>query len=235
MSYCVNCGVELDKTCGVCPLCNTEVINPRCEVDRQSPKPYPTEKGKVEHVAKHEKFGVFTIILAVTASVCAILNSFVFQDSRWASYVIGVCIMLWIFTFPGFFPKARNVFINYVLDVATVILYLGWISHLHPGNGWYLNIAVPLVVLTSVLILIFVFFSIKHKRSFIGKTAIVIGIIGIVSLAIEALFKVYMWDKVYDLSWSVVVMACALSIDVVLLLVASIKSVRYELRKRLHF
>lgn len=28
MSYCVNCGVELDKTCSVCPLCNTKVINP---------------------------------------------------------------------------------------------------------------------------------------------------------------------------------------------------------------
>ena len=146
MSYCVNCGVELDKTCAVCPLCNTEVINPNCEVDRVSPKPYPIEKGKVEHVASHEAFGVFTIVLAVTSSVCAILNSFVFQDSRWASYVVGLCAMLWIFTLPGFFPKARNVFINYVIDVAAVILYLGWISHLHPGKGWYLNIAVPLVV-----------------------------------------------------------------------------------------
>ncbi len=28
MSYCVNCGVELDKTCAVCPLCNTKVCNP---------------------------------------------------------------------------------------------------------------------------------------------------------------------------------------------------------------
>ena len=37
MSYCVNCGVELDKTCSVCPLCNTKVINPNQPVDTVSP------------------------------------------------------------------------------------------------------------------------------------------------------------------------------------------------------
>lgn len=45
MSYCVNCGVELDKTCSVCPLCNTKVINPNQPVDTVSPKPYPVDKG----------------------------------------------------------------------------------------------------------------------------------------------------------------------------------------------
>lgn len=28
MSYCVNCGVELDASASECPLCNTPVINP---------------------------------------------------------------------------------------------------------------------------------------------------------------------------------------------------------------
>ena len=28
MSYCVNCGVELDVGAGKCPLCDTPVINP---------------------------------------------------------------------------------------------------------------------------------------------------------------------------------------------------------------
>ena len=29
MSYCVNCGVELDGSLQACPLCNTQVINPK--------------------------------------------------------------------------------------------------------------------------------------------------------------------------------------------------------------
>ena len=44
MSYCVNCGVELDQTAQVCPLCHTPVINPKQPVDRISPPPFPLER-----------------------------------------------------------------------------------------------------------------------------------------------------------------------------------------------
>ena len=37
MSYCVNCGVELDSTASFCPLCRTPVVNPRQPVDTGSP------------------------------------------------------------------------------------------------------------------------------------------------------------------------------------------------------
>ena len=40
MSYCVNCGVELDATASVCPLCQTPVCNPRCPVNREAPCPF---------------------------------------------------------------------------------------------------------------------------------------------------------------------------------------------------
>ena len=37
MSYCVNCGVELDATASFCPLCHTPVVNPNQPVDGASP------------------------------------------------------------------------------------------------------------------------------------------------------------------------------------------------------
>ena len=50
MSYCVNCGVELDKTCSVCPLCNTkydrfisEDVTPGRMGDEQDYKKYMME------------------------------------------------------------------------------------------------------------------------------------------------------------------------------------------------
>lgn len=42
MSYCVNCGVELDSTASFCPLCRTPVVNPRQPVDTGSSPPFPT-------------------------------------------------------------------------------------------------------------------------------------------------------------------------------------------------
>ena len=41
MSYCVNCGVELQKSEPRCPLCGTEVVNPN-ELKEEKPiRPYP--------------------------------------------------------------------------------------------------------------------------------------------------------------------------------------------------
>ena len=42
MSYCVNCGVELDETASFCPLCHTPVYNPNQPVNEASTKnPFP--------------------------------------------------------------------------------------------------------------------------------------------------------------------------------------------------
>ena len=44
MSYCVNCGVELDKTAKECALCNTPVMNPREVIAQNAKTPFPEEK-----------------------------------------------------------------------------------------------------------------------------------------------------------------------------------------------
>ena len=43
MSYCVNCGVELEKSEKKCPLCGVEVINPAQPPEDKEPRqrPYP--------------------------------------------------------------------------------------------------------------------------------------------------------------------------------------------------
>ena len=71
MSYCVNCGVELDASAKICPLCNTPVINPKVleqaakENYREPETPFPQEKGQVEAV-KRKELGVLvsTVVLA---------------------------------------------------------------------------------------------------------------------------------------------------------------------------
>ena len=54
MSYCVNCGVELDNSVKQCPLCNTMVINPRVTEVRDIENSFPQEKGKVEEVSRKD-------------------------------------------------------------------------------------------------------------------------------------------------------------------------------------
>ena len=54
MSYCVNCGVELDKDAAKCPLCQTPVVNPVCPVDTTIPPNFPVERREVEPVNRRE-------------------------------------------------------------------------------------------------------------------------------------------------------------------------------------
>ena len=50
MSYCVNCGVELDASANECPLCNTPVVNPKELEKKNVQTPFPKESGQVETV-----------------------------------------------------------------------------------------------------------------------------------------------------------------------------------------
>ena len=110
MSYCVNCGVELDKTCEVCPLCHTKVVNPNEPVDHDSPTPFATRQGTADSVQNKDVGILITVILASTALVCGLLNLFFFPGGKWSLYMIGVCVMLWIFCLPLFFPFLVQLF-----------------------------------------------------------------------------------------------------------------------------
>lgn len=71
MSYCVNCGVELDSTAQACPLCHTPVFNPNELVDRKSPTPFPVERSEVPLAAKWE---LAILISAMLASGIGVLR-----------------------------------------------------------------------------------------------------------------------------------------------------------------
>ena len=67
MSYCVNCGVELESSLQECPLCHTPVINPK-EADREiPPSPYPVDKGQVEVVKRKDLGILLSVVLTATA------------------------------------------------------------------------------------------------------------------------------------------------------------------------
>ena len=152
MSYCVNCGVELDVTATACPLCNTKIYNPNQPPATDVPPPYATVKGYTEPVKKKEFTILVSTVLIVTSLVCFFLNQFVIQYGHWSYYVVGICAMLWIFMVPVFFPQKTNIYLHLLLNGIIIALFLGMISYLHPNNHWYEHIALPIVGLGTLLL-----------------------------------------------------------------------------------
>lgn len=234
MSYCVNCGVELDKTCGKCPLCHTPVYNPNQPVDQLSPPPFPIQKG-IEKPEEHKEFTVLmSIVFATISIVCFILNHFIFELGSWSLYVIGICALLWIFLIPLFFPERIPAPLWLLLCSCGIASYLAMIAWLHPGQGWYQDIALPVTVLAALGTLIFHYFAFERKSSLLLRVGLFLGIITALCVAIELLIE-WHYDVPPMLTWSAIVLACGAALDIVLLTISYLKGVRAELRKRMHF
>ena len=133
MSYCVNCGAELDATAGECPLCNTPVLNPK-EIERHAfqavdagksgAEPFPREKGQVETANKKDLGILLSTVVLASAVTCGVLNALVFRENLWSLAVIGACAILWVVMIPAVIYTKQSVYISLLLDGAVVAVYL---------------------------------------------------------------------------------------------------------------
>ena len=122
MSYCVNCGVELEQSLKQCPLCNTPVINPRemsrekIEEASQKISPFPEEKGQVEVVKRKDMAILLTTVMLATSVVCGLLNLLVYSARPWSLAIIGACILLWVILIPVAIYTRQLVYKSVLLD-----------------------------------------------------------------------------------------------------------------------
>ena len=139
--------VELDATAEFCPLCHTPVQDPVQPVDRESPKPFPTERQEVPLAAKWELAVLISAMLASAAVCCGILYIFLRVRLR-SLYIIGAAVMLWIFLVPPLLlRRGLSPVIQLLADVLAVSAYVGAIAwNLHGLGGWYLHIALPIIL-----------------------------------------------------------------------------------------
>lgn len=232
MSYCVNCGVELHETCSVCPLCHTEVCNPRQAVDRTSPTPYPARRGDAAPAQKADVMILISIVLAVTAGVCGLLNLLIFSGNHWSLYVIGGCALLWIVCLPVFLRKLSP-YLSLLLDGAGIAMYFGLIAWLHPGHGWYPLLALPLTFLAVLMILLFAVCVRQIHASILSCAALVFGELAVYAAAVELLIDRFRQTPP-GLTWSAIVLTCCVIIDAALITIIRRSRLREEVRRRMH-
>lgn len=232
MSYCVNCGVELDKACSVCPLCNTKVYHPNQPADAETPAPYPERIGYTMQEQYSDAAILISIVLAVTAGGCGLLNLLVFSQNSWSLYVIGGCVLLWLFCLPIFFRRL-NPYVCILLDGAGIAMYFGMIAWLHPANGWYLALALPLTVLGTGLIVLFAVCIRQVHASILSCSALVMGEIAAFTVAVDLLIDRLMGEACM-VTWSGVVLTCCAVIDAALITIIRRRRLREEVRRRMH-
>ena len=129
MSYCVNCGVELDETASFCPLCHTPVYNPNQPVNEAAPKPFPTERKEVPPSSKAPIAILISTVLASVAVCCGILNLFLKTQHTWSLYVIRRGDYAVDLDRAPFAPPQKDTFrLQLLADVLAIAVYVSLIA-----------------------------------------------------------------------------------------------------------
>ncbi len=235
MSYCVNCGVELETSLKKCPLCNTPVINPNeLQNAKEAASPYPKEKGEVEAVKRKDWAILVSVVCGATAITCGLLNFLVFNKNQWSLLVIGVCMFLWVCAVPTMLYPKFSVYASLFLDGVALAMYLFMMTYVTHSDRWFLILALPIVFLIMAVAELFAFLYRKVAHSFLSTAIYLFGAISVICVGVELLIDNFLGNAL-ALSWSAIVLAVCIIIELMLITIISSRRFRGAIRKRFHF
>jgi hypothetical protein len=216
MSYCANCGVELDNDLLSCPLCGFKVGNTSMTEHCDQSEYYPSDIIQLhkEETGRHlwELSGIISFSGII---VCSIVDLVIHKRLTWSLYAdtsifaswISISLILLAF-------KKYYIFVPGLLITVLATLFL--FNLFSPPLNWFLGIALPvtiaLFISVSVIILLW---RVVHFRGF-NILAIAFLVLSGFCLVTEVFIDKFIAGRV-DIRWSAIVAVSILPIVLVLL------------------
>ena len=231
MSYCVNCGVELDETLRRCPLCGTEVINPN---QRSAPdpaaRPFPSKVEQLERRAVRRFFTVMaTLMLLIPPVVCLLCNVLSSGRITWSAYVLGATAMAYVYVLVPCAAEHPHPWLFLLLDCGVTLLFLYAIAA-HAHGDWFLPLALPLTlsVAAAVAAVLLLF---RRCRALFVRLSGLLALSGLLCAAINLFISLYL-ERTPVLHWSLFVLAPFLILAAIALVVNRRVQFKEEVRRR---
>ena len=233
MSYCVNCGVELESRQKHCPLCGVKVVNPAQKEPPQEEKTFPQQKDVLQRKDRVFWLKFISILFAVPILTCVLANLLYNGQLTWSIYVIAGAFMLWSFSTSPLYFRKFNFNKMLVTDMAAVFIGLAFIEYQAPGSGWVLAVALPLILYCILVWFLIIYFARIKLITGLGISAGLLISIALMMPLLEALLDLYFKHTVM-LFWSWFITAPCLTAAALLILLNKNKHFREEMSKRLH-
>ena len=231
MSYCVNCGVELGEGAKCCPLCGTEVLNPRQPVKEDAKPFYPTRKEDIPEVSKRGSALVISSMLASVAICCALLNLVLKPDYPWSLYAAGAAAMLWIFFVPPLLWRKIPFLLRVFVNMCAMALYVWLIALASGGIHWYIHLALP-ILLAAGGIGLCICWVLRNRSRLSTLITSLVGL-GLFCEIIELFVDLYLHDA-WQPVWSLVVAAVSLGLAVPFIVIRFVPTLREQARRTFH-
>ncbi len=236
MSYCVNCGVELQKSEPRCPLCGTEVVNPN-EVREENPvRPYPSHVEHLDRRVDRRYIASFiSLLLLIPLFTVMLANILVSGKLTWSYYVLGAELVLFtVLLLPMIARMPKILYV--VIDAAAVGILLLLVQVIAQGDwGWLLLLGLPITGLAAVMCWFFSWMASPTCRlPVLVRFTFGLTCVGIFVVAIEFLIGLYNHAIAWP-TWSLYVLFPCLVLASSLLLLNRRARVKEEIRKRFYF
>lgn len=152
MSYCVNCGVELEEAAKKCPLCNTPVINPNIKINEEVAASYSDKIAEIpESMKKRFTAFIITMVMLIPNIVCFLVNIIFRYDYTWVWLLNATSVLIWAFiVLPLMWNKKAGI-VHVLIDAAVAMGYAYVIYYIEKGSGWFLECAVPIIIVLAAL------------------------------------------------------------------------------------
>ena len=233
MSYCVNCGVELEKSEKFCPLCKTEVINPREPWREPRNRPYPKQIETIAHQIDRRFFGVLaTLVLMIPVLVTVICNLLLTGSVTWSGYVIGAIGLLFVvFVLPYFF-KNPHPFWYALVDCLCVLGFL-WLVETVSQTRWFWSLGMPISLTVSAMVVgITALFTCKKRVPMLTRVAAVFFGLGLLCVLIELFINNAAGESLVPV-WSLFCVIPCVILGLIALVLQAKKDLLEQIRRRL--
>ncbi len=170
MSYCVNCGVELDESAKKCVLCDTPVYNPNNKQEKEIQTPYSEIPIIPEKVKERFIALIITFVILIPNIVCMLINLFFEPESLWFIYITSSSFLCWVLFVLPFLANIKYPYMLWAFDTISVALYV-FVFHASNlgGEKWYFGIALPVIGMVALCVLYFIKWIRKRKRHWTSK------------------------------------------------------------------
>ncbi len=233
MSYCVNCGVELDSAAKKCALCETPVINPNIRNEEKHEPVFSNEAFEIPESKKKKFFAsLATTIIAIPQIICFLLNAFVFKGSWWSLHIIGAGFLIWVIFILPFFLKKMRAYLMLAFDTLAVAIYTFLVMNLTVTLSYYPKGALPIILLNSVLVLTYILWVRARKRHWVLKILFIVSEIALSMLGVGSILGFFCSVK-YAFELGLTGFASLIAIVAFLSYCYSSKTIRKWLSKRL--
>ncbi len=234
MAYCVHCGVKLEDSEKCCPLCHTVSIDPHVSSPQTSSPTYPTHTKEQLLIRSKRYFLVlFGILLLVPAILCLGIDFLAGGSISWSIYAFTALILLYISIAVPLWIDQHKTYFGLITSYVCIMLYLKMVESVSQSGQWFFPIVLPGVTIFILLTLLITFL---YRRGTLGRFTLcgaVLAKIAVLCVLIDVLIALHTSGRMF--LWSPYVFAPCLFIALLIFFLNYNRTIREEIRRRVHF